>query len=68
MLFAHFVDMYWLVKPMTGGEFDFHWVDIAGWLGPASVLFFVIARSIAKGPLYPPRDPRIPEAMKVENL
>jgi hypothetical protein len=68
MLVFHFVDLYFLVMPVHAHEFSFSWVDIAGWVGPGSVLFFMIARAAAKGPLYPLKDPRIPESMKVENL
>jgi hypothetical protein len=74
MLVAHFMDHFFLVMPTFtasdagGGHFSFSWVDIAAFLGPASALFFVVAWNMAKGPLYPIRDPRIPESMRVENI
>jgi hypothetical protein len=67
LLVAHYVDMYWLVKP-NFGAFAFSWVDIATLAGPAGVLFCVIAQQMAKGPLYALKDPRIPETARMENL
>ena len=44
------------------------WIDIAGWAAPAGLLFLVVALQIAKGPLYPLRDPRLRESMRMENI
>jgi hypothetical protein len=68
MLVAHFMDHYLLVMPTASPQFSFSWVDIAAWAGPAAALFFVLAWQIAKGPLYPLRDPRVAESMQDENL
>ena len=81
ILVGHFIDMYWLIMPaydlslqhhqpgehMTHGV-AFSWIDIAGWLGPVSVILFLVARAAARGPLYPIKDPRLAETVKVENL
>jgi hypothetical protein len=75
MLFMHFVDWYWMImpnfghgKPHVGAEFHFTAWDIVGWLGPALLLFAVVLWQMAKGPLYPIRDPRIRESMRSENI
>jgi hypothetical protein len=73
MLVAHFVDMFWLVMPTYAGghaegHFSFSIVDILAWAGPAGVLVFLVTRQIAKGPLYAIRDPRLPEASRMENI
>ena len=44
------------------------WVDLAGLLGPLGVMLFFVARAAARGPLYPLKDPRLAETVKVENL
>jgi len=69
MLFMHWVDMYWLVLP----TYDTHghgpsWIDIAGLLGPLGVGALVLAMAASRSPLYPIRDPRLPESLKLENL
>lgn len=68
MLVMHFVDLYWLVMPTFNEHFSFSWIDIAGLAGPAGILFFIVAQQIAKGPLYPVRDPRVAESMRMENI
>jgi len=69
MLVMHFVDWYWLVKPnFAEGHFHFSIWDIVGWAGPALVLAGTVLFQVAKGPLYPLRDPRIRESMKMDNI
>jgi hypothetical protein len=69
ILFAHFVDIYWLVMPnFNEGEFHFTWMAIAGLAAPAGILTFLILRQMANGPLFPTRDPRVAESMKMENI
>jgi hypothetical protein len=76
MLVMHFVDWYWMVRPNfghggmahVGADFHFTVWDIVGWLGPALLLLAVVLWQMAKGPLYPIRDPRIKESMRSENI
>jgi hypothetical protein len=70
LLFAHYVDMYFLIMPMADHHHAFHpsWIDVAGWLGPVGVFLFVVARRAARGPIYPLRDPRLAETTLTENL
>jgi hypothetical protein len=68
MLAMHYVDMYWLVMPnFEEGRGSISWLDVAGLLLPAAAGFFVLARKMSAGPLYPTGDPRLPETVKVDN-
>ena len=69
MLVMHYVDLYWLVMP----NLDHHgvqpsWIDLAGLLGPAGAGALMLAFRARTSPLYPFRDPRLAESMKLENL
>jgi hypothetical protein len=69
MLAMHYVDMYWLVMP----NLDHHgvhvtWIDLAGLLGPAGAGALMLAFRARTSPLYPFRDPRLAESLKLENL
>jgi hypothetical protein len=70
LLFAHYVDLYWLIMPMSDHHHHFHysWIDVAGFLGPVGVFLFVAARRAVRGPIYPLKDPYLAETVKVENL
>jgi hypothetical protein len=73
MLFMHWIDMYWLVMPAwseathTRGV-GFSWVDIAGWFAPLGILAFWWAYRASRDPIYPVRDPRLPETVKLVQL
>ncbi len=69
MLFMHWIDLYWLVKP----NFDHHGAhfgiaDVGCLLFVIGVGAFIVARRATGSPLFPLHDPRVPEAMRVENL
>jgi hypothetical protein len=69
MIFMHWIDIYWLVKP----NFDHHGAhfgiaDIGALLLMAGVGAFVVARRATGSALFPLHDPRVPEAMRAENL
>jgi len=68
LLVMHYVDLYWLVMP----NLDAHgarpsWIDAAGLLGPLGVGALALALRATEGPLYPLRDPRLAEALRVHN-
>ncbi|HEX8875157.1 MAG TPA: hypothetical protein VF777_00280 [Phycisphaerales bacterium] len=75
MLFIHFVDMFFIVRPMVttrpGSEaltpFTHIWVDVAAVLGLIGVLGFAITRLLGTAALVPIRDPRLPEALEHKN-
>jgi hypothetical protein len=69
MLFMHWIDMYWLVKP----NFDHHGAhfgiaDVGCLLLMIGVGAFAVARRASGSALFPLHDPRVAEAMRVENL
>ncbi|MBK6515068.1 MAG: hypothetical protein IPM79_26675 [Polyangiaceae bacterium] len=68
LLFMHWVDLYWLVMPNFDEHFHFQWVDIAGLLAPVGVTAAWLSKRVLADPVYPLKDPYIPEALKAENL
>jgi hypothetical protein len=69
MIFMHYIDMYWLVKP----NFDHHGAhfgiaDIGCLLLMIGVGAFAVTRRATGSALFPLHDPRIPEALRAENL
>lgn len=68
LLVMHYVDLYWLVMPnLDAHGARFSWIDAAGLLGPAGVGALALALRATEGPLYPLRDPRLAEALRVHN-
>ncbi len=75
MLFIHFADMFFIVRPMVTtrpdaaslSPFTNIWVDIAAVLGLVGVLGFALTRMLATAALVPIRDPRLPEALEHKN-
>ena len=64
----HYVDLYWLVMPvLDGATAQPSWIDLAALAGPLGVLAFWVTARAAKEPLYPLRDPRLREAVGLEN-
>jgi hypothetical protein len=69
VIFAHYVDMYWLVMPILDPATpNPSWIDLAGLLAPATVLAAVVAQRAQRMNLYPLKDPRLAETVQVENL
>ncbi len=68
-LVMHYVDMYWLVMPnLDHHGAHFTWIDLGGLLGPVGVATLAIALRASKGNLFPVGDPRLPEAIRLQNL
>jgi hypothetical protein len=68
LLFAHYVDLYWVVMPNFDPEFHFSWMDLGGLLLPLGGLVAWIGVRAGKDPVYPLKDPRLSEAYAVANL
>ena len=69
MLVMHYVDLYWLVMPNFEHEhITPSWIDLAGLIGPLGVAALAVALRARNSPAYPLKDPRLSEAMHVENL
>ncbi|MCZ7648786.1 MAG: hypothetical protein M5U26_26600 [Planctomycetota bacterium] len=66
VLFAHYVDLYWLVMPVAHPEhvpFGLLWVDAATLCLVAGALGIAVLRALKAHPLYPVNDPRLNEAL-----
>ena len=60
--------MYWLVMPILDeGTTHIGWIDLAGLLGPLGVLTWFVTWRAAREPIYPLHDPRLREAVRLEN-
>lgn len=69
ILVMHYVDIYWLVMPNFLHEgASPSWIDLAGLLGPLGIGALAVVLRARRSPAYPLRDPRLTEAMHVENL
>jgi hypothetical protein len=69
MLMMHFVDLYWLVMPTLdkdGARPSL--IDLAPLVLVIGVLVLWLARRAAREPAYCVRDPRLPEAIRLENF
>ncbi len=68
LLVGHYVDMYWLVMPILDKQgMSPSWIDLAALLAPLGVLAWWVTERAAKDALYPMRDPRLHEAVQLEN-
>lgn len=69
VLAMHYVDVYWLVMPVLdpGGARP-SWVDAAGLLVPLGGFLSWLAWRAGRDPAYALRDPRLPEAIRLENF
>jgi hypothetical protein len=69
ILKMHWVDLYWLTMPtLDRAGATLSWIDVVGTLAPFAVLAVWLARRAAREPAYPLRDPRLPEAVRLENF
>lgn len=69
LLAMHYLDLYWLVMPtLDHGAAHPSWIDGAGLCLPLGVLLTWLARRAASDPVYPLHDPRLPEAIRLENF
>ena len=68
LLVMHYVDIYWLVMPNFAHHAEPSWIDLAGLLGPLGAGALALAMRAKASPLYPLRDPRLAESLKLENL
>lgn len=76
-LVIHFVDIYWIVRPMADAHHlaEGHaplgmkalWLDLAGIVGPLGLFGAVVIRNVFTGPLIPINDPRLPGALHHKN-
>lgn len=74
LIFMHFVDLYWIIRPSFGVTLDHPvgfvqglWVDIAGIGGVAALYTGVLLWRLTKAPLVNRMEPRMPEALGHRN-
>jgi hypothetical protein len=69
MIVMHWVDHYWLVMPTLDHHgAHFTWVDPMPLLMIGGVVAMVAMRRASREPLYPLKDPRLPETVQLVNL
>jgi hypothetical protein len=62
----HFIDLSFNIMPVLHPNgFVLHWLDIACWAFIAGVLATVFLRYLAAHPVFPQKDPRFAEALKI---
>ena len=76
-LIIHFVDMYWIIRPMAdahllhAGEAPIGikalWLDLSAIIGVVGLFAAVVARNVFTGPLIPLNDPRLPGCLHHKN-
>src|SRR5690606_28529214 len=69
MMLIHFVDIHWIVMPTLHADgFSFHILDATTFIGVGGVFLAAFSWLLAKSPLVPLKDPRLPEALRFENV
>lgn len=69
VLFAHYVDHYWMVLPtLDEHAAHFSWINIAGLAAPVGVFLYWLAVRLSKEPIYPLKDPKLAATYKNQNL
>lgn len=68
MLAMHWVDLAWIIQP-TGHKEGFHFsiYDVLTFLGLGGLFFGLLLKRMAKVPLLPVKDPRLPESLNFKN-
>jgi hypothetical protein len=68
LLFMHAVDLYWIILPQMHPQgASIHWLDIASWVGLAGVCGYGFLYYLRSAELFPARDPRLTECVKITN-
>jgi len=68
MLFMHWVDLYWLVKPSASAtSLGFGVVDLTAFVGIGGLFVAQLASRLRECPLIPEKDPRLGESIAFEN-
>lgn len=68
ILFMHAVDHFWIIAPVVRPEgFCLRWTDFTSWIGVAGILVFFFIRILRSAGLFPSRDPRLADCVKLTN-
>jgi hypothetical protein len=68
VLFAHYLDMFWLVQPALHHHFSIHIADLLCLVGLGGITLGCFAWFTAKHPTVPVKDPRLSESLRFENI
>ncbi|MBL8148804.1 MAG: hypothetical protein JNN15_02625 [Blastocatellia bacterium] len=71
ILFAHYVDIYWMVMPTHahhGPNIKFLFLDLATLAAVVGTVGFVFVSRLGKNAIVPVRDPFLEESLKFENV
>jgi hypothetical protein len=68
ILVFHWVDIWWLGMPELDGRVHFGVVEVLCFLGIGGVFMATYLRMLAKNPLRPLNDPRMPESLAFQNI
>lgn len=69
VLFAHYVDMFWLIQPAVHKDhFSIHIADLLTLVGLGGIAIGLFAYYTAKSPTVPVKDPRLTESLRFENF
>lgn len=68
LLFMHAVDLFWIILPVVRPDgISIHWTDVTCWIGLAGILIYAFIRILGSAGLYPSRDPRLNDCIKLTN-
>jgi hypothetical protein len=69
MLFMHYVDLTWLIRPAhSPGIVPLSLMDLATFLGIGGIFGAALLRRLSAHALVPTNDPRLPESLSFENF
>jgi len=68
ILFMHAVDHFWIITPVVRpAGFELRWTDVTSFIGLAGILIYVFIRILGSAGLFPARDPRLNDCIKLTN-
>jgi hypothetical protein len=68
VLFMHAFDLYWIILPRVHKEnFTVHPLSVLSVVGMGAILVGIFIKSLGRGTLYPIRDPRLKNSLKLVN-
>lgn len=68
ILFMHAVDHFWIILPVVRPDgFALRWTDFTSWIGLAGILIYAFIRLLGSAGLFPSRDPRLADCIKLTN-
>jgi hypothetical protein len=67
-LLMHAFDHHWIILPKVHPQgFAVHWLTVTSWVGIGSLLGFAFLQTLGKNLLFPAKDPRLADCVKLTN-